>query len=282
MKIKIIYDSTIGMNLEEVNENNIGLTPFIITDNGKSYRDNIDITPDEFYVKLASSAHRMTTSQPNISDTIELFKETLKEYDHIIYFPLPEVLSGTYSSGILAANEVDPSRITVVDIKTGAGVGNYLVKVGQEMIAAGKSVAEIVAYYEKAKDNSRFFIVPLTLDGLKAGGRISNVAASVFTMVKLRIALYLSDRGSIDKFEIARTDGKILKGIIDKVKKDLGVEDLLIYLYYTDDIKILEGPREVIKKAFPNAEYKIMHLCSTFGAHTGVNTYGFHFVKKYW
>lgn len=281
MKIKLVFDSMVVYSPAEAKKHNVAITPMIINDNGKTYHDNVSISAHEFYKKLDANNH-MSTSQPNISETIELFKELLKDYDHLIYVTVPEALSGTYATGVLAAKEVDSKRISVVDALTSMGAGRVMIERGNEMIKAGKSVDEIIAYFMKASENSRFYIIPNSLEGLKRGGRISNVAASVFGIVKLKIALYLTPKGAIDKFEIARTENKILKKIADTVKKEIGGEGLLIYLIYTDDVSLLDNAKAFFKKEFKKAEFQYMPLPPTLGAHTGLTTIAFHFVKKDW
>lgn len=281
MKIKLVFDSMVVYTPAEAKKHNVAITPMIINDDGKTYHDNVSITTREFYKKLDEN-HQMSTSQPNISETIELFTKLLKDYDHLIYVPIPEALSGTYATGVLAAKEVDQKRITVIDTHTGAGAGRVMIERGNEMIKEGKSVEEIVDYFMKASENSRFYIIPNSLDGLKKGGRISNVAASVFGIVKLKIALYLTPKGSIDKFEIARTENKILTKIADTVKKELGGEGLLIYLIHTGDLSLLDNAKAFLKKEFKKAEFQYMPLPPTLGAHAGPKTIAFHFVKKQW
>lgn len=281
MKIKLVFDSMVVYTPAEAKKHNVAITPMIINDDGKTYHDNVSITTREFYKKLDEN-HQMSTSQPNISETIELFKKLLKDYDHLIYVPIPEALSGTYATGVLAAKEVDPKRITVIDTHTGAGAGRVMIERGNEMIKEGKSVDEIVDYFMKASENSRFYIIPNSLDGLKKGGRISNVAASVFGIVKLKIALYLTPKGSIDKFEIARTENKILAKIVETIKKELGEEGLLIYLIHTGDLSLLDNAKAFLKKEFKKAEFQYMPLPPTLGAHAGPKTIAFHFVKKHW
>ncbi|MDR3215519.1 MAG: DegV family EDD domain-containing protein, partial [Bacilli bacterium] len=201
MKIKLVFDSTIGYSQSEKELNNIAITPFIINDNGDIYHDNVDIDPVEF-CQLYNKNNFIKTSQPNIHETEVLFRELLKEYDEIIYCPLPEPLSGTYASGVMIANEVDPKRIKVVDLNSGLGMMRLLGKVGNEMINQGKTSDEIIAYFNQARHNQRIFFIPESMEGLRRGGRVSNIAAGVFSMIKLKISIELADSGNFEKFEI--------------------------------------------------------------------------------
>lgn len=281
MKIKLVFDSTIVYTQKEAKQNNIEITPFTIDDNGTVYRDNVDITPKKFY-ELQKNNKFIKTSLPNVLETTNLFKTLLKDYDHIIYLTLPEKLSGTYAAGKMIAKELDETRISVVDINTGVGMARVLAEVGNKMIEEGRSIEEIIDHLKKAYKFSRLFVIPLNMETLKVGGRVSNLAVSIFSMIKLKICLYLTLSGSVDKFEIARTEAKIMQRVIEKVKKDLGTEDLLIYLIYTDDKSLLNPARKVLENTFPEAEFQEMVFAPTIGAHSGPGTIAFHFCKKHW
>ena len=51
--IKIIADSTCDLSEELIEKYQIGIAPLSINIDGKTYRDRIDITADEFFSKIA-------------------------------------------------------------------------------------------------------------------------------------------------------------------------------------------------------------------------------------
>ncbi|MDR1781748.1 MAG: DegV family protein [Bacilli bacterium] len=281
MSIRLVFDSTIGLNEAEKKAYDIEITPFIINDKDEHFHDYIDIDPIEFCDRYKKNVH-IKTSQPNIHETSELFKKLLEKYDEIIYCPLPSALSGTYASGVMIAKEIDPERIKVVDLNTGLGMARLLAKKGNEMIKQGKTSAEIISYFEKAKDNQRLFFIPETLDGLKRGGRVSNMAAGVFTMIKLKISIYLTKTGNFDKFEVCRTMPKMIKSIIKDVKEKLGDKNLIVYAIYSNNQDLLFEPLSLITKEFKDIEVESMPLSPTITAHTAPETVGFHFCRKSW
>lgn len=281
MSIKLVFDSTIGYSKEEKEANNIEITPFIIIDNNEEFHDFIDIDPNEFCERYLKNVH-IKTSQPNIHETETLFRRLLESYDEIIYCPLPSALSGTYASSVTLAKEIDPHRIKVVDLNTGLGMARLLAKKGNAMIEEGKSSAEIIAYFNKARDNQKLFFIPETLEGLKRGGRVSNIAAGIFTMIKLKISIYLTKSGNFDKFEISRTIPKIIKVMIKDVKEKLGDKNLIVYSIYSNNQDLLFEPLSIITKEFDDIEVESMPLSPTITAHTAPETIGFHFCKKNW
>ena len=48
-KISILTDSLAGLPAELIKQYELKIIPGILTIDGKNYRDNVDITPDEFW-----------------------------------------------------------------------------------------------------------------------------------------------------------------------------------------------------------------------------------------
>lgn len=282
MKIKLVFDSTIEYDEQMQKELNIAVTPFIVIINNKSYRDTVDIDYKEVYKAIDSSA-TVSTSQPNVADTIALFEEILKEYDHVIYFTLPEELSGTYNAGKLAAREVDESKVSVVDIGTGIGASRTLARNVNKMIAENKSVEEIVEYAKALRYNSKLYVVVRDTKQLRKSGRFSNMASSIFSMIKLKLALELKSDGYIDKFEITRSESKLLKKIMEDAKeKGYTQENATVYVAHADVEDKAKEMEAAIKAAYPEMEIEFMPFTPTLGAHSGAGSYAAQFVKKDW
>ena len=61
--VKIITDSSSNFTREEAAALNIGLLPLTISFGTEEYRDGVDITAEEFYVKMSQSRELPHTSQ---------------------------------------------------------------------------------------------------------------------------------------------------------------------------------------------------------------------------
>lgn len=282
MKVKFVFDSTIVYDEKEKKAADVEITPFIIMAEGKSYLDLVNITPLEVYNMLEAGID-VKTSQPNISSTIELFKELLEEYDHIMYFTLPEELSGTYNAGVLAAKEVDEKRITVIDIKCGLSANQNLARKAQAMLKEGKSLKEIEEKALEIKDNSHFYFIPDGMGFLAKSGRVSNMAAGFFNLIKLKIALDLKLTGWVDKFDVSRTENNLYKAIVKDAKKQgFTAENSMVYIIDTNIPEKCEELKVKLQKDFPGIEMVDQYLSPTIGTHTGPRAYGMQFVKKDW
>lgn len=217
-KVKIITDSNSGITQKQGEELGIIVIPMPFTIDGEEYLEDISITQEKFYEFLNNNAN-VTTSQPSQFYLQELWEETLKEYDEIVYIPMSSGLSGTCANAIaLAANfdnkvfVVDNTRISVTQ-KTSVFDALLLCK-------QGKSAKEIKEFLESEKSLTSIYIVPSTLKYLKKGGRITATAAALGTILRIKPILY-SDGGNFEKLAITINIGQAKKKIIQQLKQDI-------------------------------------------------------------
>lgn len=282
MKTKLVFDSSIAYTQKEKEAANIEILPFVIVTNDKKYRDYIDIMPQEFY-DLLEDGFDGKTSQPDLNESINLFKKLLKDNDYVYYFTIPEELSGTYRAGVQASKEVSDAQIVVIDLKTGLGASRYLANKLNEMLAQGKVADEIIEKALSIKYNSRLFILPDNIEYLKKSGRFSNMASNIFSLIKMRIALEQRISGFVDSFHVARSDDKLLEEIFKDVKeKGYDAQNSVVYLINTNADDRISHAREMIQKEFEDIEIIEMYLAPTIASHVGPRSIALQFIKKDW
>ena len=66
MAIKILTDSTSDILPQEAEQRGLGMVSLRVAFGEEIFRDNVDITHQEFYAKLAQSETLPTTSQPTL------------------------------------------------------------------------------------------------------------------------------------------------------------------------------------------------------------------------
>ena len=73
--LQLVTDSSCDLPEELIQKYKIHVVPLIVNIDGKAYREGIDITPREFYQKMAVSKNLPMTSQPAPSSFSAVFKE---------------------------------------------------------------------------------------------------------------------------------------------------------------------------------------------------------------
>jgi DegV family protein with EDD domain len=113
--IAIVTDSTSDIPRDLAERYGIRVVPLTVVHEGVVYRDGIDLTPEQFYPMLEKAKQLPTTSQPSPSQFMDVFGPLLESGKQILSFHLSKVLSGTVNSAKLAARQLAPDRIHVVD-----------------------------------------------------------------------------------------------------------------------------------------------------------------------
>jgi hypothetical protein len=74
--MQIVTDSGVDISPEQLAklDMDIHFVPLVVTLDGKSYREDVDIQPPEFYRLLAETDSLPTTSQPSAGDFAEVYR----------------------------------------------------------------------------------------------------------------------------------------------------------------------------------------------------------------
>ena len=85
-KIAIVTDSNSGITQAQGKELGIHVIPMPFYINEELFYEDITLTQEEFYQKLAEDAD-IKTSQPSPADVLDLWEKLLKDHDEIIHIP---------------------------------------------------------------------------------------------------------------------------------------------------------------------------------------------------
>ena len=150
MSVRIITDSTSDLTPEV--RARVGVIPLSIRFGEEEYIDGVTITTDEFYRKLSGGSVLPTTSQATPASFEKLFRETVEAGDTAVVITIASGLSGTYQSGVIAAEDY-PGKIFVVDsenVAIGAGIlVEYALKLADQGMEAGRIAAELTKLRSK-------------------------------------------------------------------------------------------------------------------------------------
>ncbi len=220
---------------------------------------------------------RLKTSMINEFVYYDFFKELLDRGKDVIFLDMSKEMSVSFVNANKAADEIRPEyperRLYVMDTCCISGGLGTLVQNMVERMEAGASFDEVVAWGEanKLKIAHRFTVDDLNY--LKAGGRVSNSAALVGSLLSIKPVLYVPDRGTLDVVKKARGRKAALKAIIDGVLHDLSKIDptgTRFHILHADCLSDAEQVRNAIRAAYPQVgEITITSLGVVIGAHCG-------------
>ena len=220
---------------------------------------------------------RLKTSMINEFVYCDFFKELLERGKDVIFLDMSREMSVSFVNANKAADEIRPlypeRRLYIMDTYCISGGLGTLVENMVERMEAGASFDEVVAWGEenKLKIAHRFTVDDLNY--LKAGGRVSNSAALVGSLLSIKPVLYVPDRGTLDVVKKARGRKAALKAIIDGVLHDMSKIDptgVRFHILHADCLSDAEHARDAIRAAYPQVgEITITSLGVVIGAHCG-------------
>ncbi len=275
MKIAVVTDSTAYLSAEQIKENDIHIVPIPFILDGKSYDEGIDITTEEFYEKLRTSETFPSTSQPPIGKLIELYESLGDQgYDAVISIHLASTISGLVQTLETVKDTVDNIQVVPVDSEITVLLMGYLAIEAARMAKQGKNLDEILARLDHLKKTINEYFVVDDLQNLVRGGRLSNAAAFVGSVLKIKPILTFDDEtDKIVAFDKVRSSKRALKRVEDLFEedtKDLTYPIKMIVIHANNEAVAKEWQAKLAKK-YPNNSIEISYFGPVIGTHLGEN-----------
>ncbi|MBR4291907.1 MAG: DegV family protein [Oscillospiraceae bacterium] len=190
MGIRIVVDSTADLT-PQVRER-VAVVPLTIHFGESEFVDGVDITAREFYEKLVTTKVLPSTSQASPYAFSAAFGQAVADGDEVVAIVVSSKLSGTYQSALIAAEDY-PGKVHVVDSRNIALGLALLTEYALRLADEGRSVEEIAATLEAARERVRLMAVVDTLEYLHRGGRLSRTAAIAGGILSIKPVIALVD-----------------------------------------------------------------------------------------
>ena len=295
MAYQIISDSSCDLTVELAKEKNIHVVPFYISFDQKTYfKENEELKVHEFYQKMIDNPDVFPkTSLPSVDDYVNAFTPYLKEGKDILCICITTKFSGSYNSANTAKDIVledyPDARIEVIDATVNTVLQGILVLEVVKMRDAGYSLEKSVETINRIKETGRIIFTVGNMDYLIHGGRVGKVMKVAINALKIRPMIILEE-GEIFPFGVARSRGKSIQKVIDKVKshfEEIGesaddYEIVIGYGYdYDEAVAFREQLLESLKTYSQKEQIAICQIGAMIGVHTGPYPLGVGLLRKY-
>lgn len=269
-KIAIMTDSNSGITQKQAKQMGIYVLPMPFFINGDMYFEDITLSQEEFYQKLAEDAD-ISTSQPSPADIMELWDDILKEYEEIIHIPMSSGLSSSCETAIALAQDYE-GRVHVVDNQRISITQRQSVFDALEMAEKGMGAKEIVDVLMKEKLEASIYITVDTLKYLKKGGRVTAAGAALGTVLNIKPVLQIQGE-KLDAFAKVRGFKAAKKKMLDAMEKDIAIRfaDKKVHLMaaYTCSREEAEEWKKEIEARFPGYDVHMDPLSLSVSCHIG-------------
>ena len=277
--VKIVTDSACDLTESETAQLDIDVVPLTIRFGAEEFVDRRDLTPKQFWSRVAASPVLPETAAPSPGAFEAAFRRGADAgAPAVVCINLSSKLSATYASAELAATSVRPDiDVRVIDsLSITMGQGS-MVRVAATMAAAGATADAIVAEIESMRGRTRVYGALDTLDNLKKGGRIGGAKALIGSLLSVKPLLDISS-GAVEELGKQRTRSKALahltKMVMDAKAEYGSIENLAVMHGDADDADQIVQQLSV---AFPVDQIVQGQIGAVIGAHGGPRVVGITF-----
>jgi DegV family protein with EDD domain len=273
----IVLDSTSDFIDARERHPSMRIVPLYVLFDGVPSRDHVDVTPSEFYDRLAASETLPTTSQPTPDDFLACYRE-LREagYRRIWSLHISAKLSGTCESARRASEELGGDVVRVVDTGTASLACALLAEAIDRRLAAGTTdaaVEELVARFERS---NRVVFTTATLEYLQKGGRIGKAQALAGSLLNVKPILEIR-HGVVEPVGRVRGRQKALEEFARLFTEDTedreGLHTAIAHANAPEWVDVLT---DLVAKARPKATVDLVQLLgAVVGTHAGPGAVGF-------
>lgn len=272
MSVRIVTDSTADLPEGMAEELEITVVPLKVFFGEEAYRDGVDITPDQFFARLAKSHVLPTTSQPSVGDFLEVYQSLSQEADGIVSIHIAASLSGTVEAASLARQSLaEGCPIEIMDSSsTSLGLGLVVMKAAAAA-RAGASLEEVAAVARRAAEQLHIYFMVDTLEYLQRGGRIGRAQAFLGTLLQVKPILSIRD-GVVHPLERVRTRAKALDRLFELITAFPSVTDFgVVHATTPQDAQALV---QRLGNARPDTPVFLSRLGPVVGTHGGPGVVG--------
>ncbi|HEX2040047.1 MAG TPA: DegV family protein [Acidimicrobiales bacterium] len=276
---RVVTDSACDLPPELAEELDIEIVPLTIRFGEESFVDRKDLSPAEFWSRMASSPVLPETSAPSPGAFEEAFRKAAAEgATGVVCVTLSSALSATHQAAVLGAKAVgDLVPVRVVDSRA-VSLGQGLMAVAAARLGKqGKGLDDCVGAAEDLVSRTRIYGALDTLENLKKGGRIGSAQALLGSVLSIKPIIELAD-GKVEPESKQRTRSKSLRYLVEKVRQFPRVEDLAVMHGDAPDVDEL---LDLLGAVYPREDILVAQIGAVIGTHGGPRIIGvtFHVPK---
>lgn len=276
--IRITSDSTCDLG-ELVGKHDIAIMPLKVILDAKSFKDGVDITPDDIFAFVEKTKMLPKTSAPAIEDFREFFASLTENGDEVIHFTISSKASASYSCALAASKEFG-GKVRVVDSLALSSGQGLLVMKAVDLRAEGKSAGEIEEAVNALRSKVNTSFVPDRLDYLYKGGRCSRMEMYGANILRIHPMIDMKDGQLGVKRKIRGKMTVCVRAYIEDLKASYPVYDKTrcFITHSNADPELVALAKDMVASSFDFKEVVETVAGSVITGHCGRNTLGVLFI----
>ncbi len=219
--VAVITDSSACLPAAEVERLGIGVVPIVLVWNGQELRDGRDISPAEFWRRLATERELPSTSTMAPGDYLAAFEPAAEWAQAAVCVCIPRSLSTMAEAAAVAGRAMAEKMPVHVLEAGGAGMAAGFPAIHAARAASdGASIDDVVRTAERVASHSAIVAVLDSLAYVARSGRVPGVVARIADAVPSTFVLRLED-GNVGVRARFGSRQRAVQGLVKQLAKDV-------------------------------------------------------------
>jgi DegV family protein with EDD domain len=277
--VAIVTDSASDLPPDVAARDGIAVVPLTVSFGSESFRTNVNLTTDEFWVRMTSPDSPFpTTAAAAPGDFKQAYEDAFAAgADAVVVVTVSGDLSGTLKSAQVGAQQLPDREIRIVDSRTASMGHGMLAQIAARMAREGSSAEAIEAALEATKERITLFIGLDTLEYLKRGGRISGARAAVGTMLSIKPIITV-ENGIVENADRVRTRAKARERVLELLTEQPLEQASILHTTHAEVEEFAAKFAE--RSGLPPDKIQVMVVGPSVGPHLGPGCVGAVVIRK--
>jgi len=273
-KVAVVSDSTCCLPPEIVDKYDISIVPLEIIYDGKSYRDGIDITPNEVYRIMRRKENLPTTSTASAGDFLTAYRNLSQQAESILCITLTSLQSKTFEAALaakeIAKEELPGTTVEVFDSRSVAAALGFIVREAAQVAGRGADLADAIEAARKMMGRVNYLAMLDTFYYLARLGRIGRAAAWAGSLLDMKPVLEHNPAAGVTMPAARpRTKKKAIERMLQIMAQRTGSSPVHVMVQHADELEAAKRLAADIESRFNCAEMSITEFAPVMGVHTG-------------
>ncbi len=276
--VAVLCDSTSDLPQSIRRQQGIEMAPLQVLFGDRVFRDQIDISTEQFYQMLETDPHHPTTSQPPPRAFVEALDRIRSDREAIIV-TVSRGVSGTYTSAQSGAALAPHPRTEVFDSQS-ASLGLGMMTLNAARLASmGAGLDDVIRWLQRWRDDTHMVLCLATLEYLRRGGRIGAAKSLIGGLLGLRPLIGCRE-GKIVPVANARSDADAFDRAMALIKSqhEEGTR-VRLGLVETGTSGVLDRAEKELRQSFEVVEFIRAPATGVVGTHAGPGAWGVFFQR---
>ena len=275
--VAVVVDSGSCLPPDLLHQWDITVAPHEVTVDGRTYRDGVDLHPEQFYELLKQRRGSLTTAPPRPQQFLEAFTAAGKLAPNVLCLTLSSNFSDTYQSAraaaVLAGSRMSDVRVEVVDSQAVAGASGLIALAAARWAAKDYPMERVISGVNQLIPRVNLIAFLESLYYLGRSGRVGKLQVWTGSILRIRPLTELK-LGEARILEKPRSRAKAKQRLLDLMGQRVGRSQITLNVMEADSRGDAEALMAKIQSEFNCREAFLSEFTPVLGAYTGPGLLG--------